>query len=95
MQESNINKTLAARGAKYGTLAANGVTSQNLKNTMRKAPGWCNLTADKQEALDMIQHKISRILNGDPEYNDNWHDICGYAKLVEDEINAQVGCEVF
>lgn len=34
-------------------------------------------------AID-IADKIARILNGDPEYRDNWHDIAGYAKLAED-----------
>ena len=31
----------------------------------------------------MILHKISRIVNGDPNYKDSWTDIIGYAKLVE------------
>ena len=35
----------------------------------------------------MIQHKIGRILNGDPNYDDNWRDICGYSQLVLDELN--------
>jgi hypothetical protein len=30
----------------------------------------------------MIQHKIGRILNGDPDYVDNWDDIAGYSQLV-------------
>jgi hypothetical protein len=34
----------------------------------------------------MIQHKIARILNGDPTYTDNWHDIAGYATLVEQHL---------
>ena len=36
----------------------------------------------------MIQHKIARVLNGDPNYPDNWHDIAGYARLVERELGA-------
>lgn len=35
----------------------------------------------------MIQHKIGRILNGDPAYADSWHDIAGYATLVEKECD--------
>jgi hypothetical protein len=35
----------------------------------------------------MIFCKITRILTGDPNYTDNWHDIAGYAKLVEIELN--------
>lgn len=34
----------------------------------------------------MVAHKIGRILNGDPNYHDSWHDIIGYTKLVADEL---------
>jgi len=44
------------------------------------------LDADQIEALDMIAHKIARILNGDPNYADSWDDIAGYAKLVGDRL---------
>ena len=36
--------------------------------------------------LGTIADKIGRILSGDPNYADNWHDIQGYAKLVEDRL---------
>jgi hypothetical protein len=45
------------------------------------------LADDQQEALDMICHKIGRIVNGDPNHADSWHDIAGYAQLVADRIN--------
>jgi hypothetical protein len=35
----------------------------------------------------MIVHKIGRILNGDPNYDDSWADIAGYAQLVVKELN--------
>lgn len=41
---------------------------------------------DQQEALDMIAHKLGRILNGDPDYADSWADIAGYARLVADRL---------
>jgi hypothetical protein len=41
-----------------------------------------NRRTAQQEALDMIQHKIGRILNGDPDYVDNWDDIAGYSQLI-------------
>lgn len=31
----------------------------------------------------MILHKIARIMNGDPDHIDHWHDIAGYATLIE------------
>lgn len=34
------------------------------------------------ESLDMILHKIGRIIAGDPTHADHWDDIAGYAKLV-------------
>ena len=41
------------------------------------------------EALDMIFHKIGRIGNGDPFYDDSWIDICGYSQLVVDELHGE------
>ena len=37
---------------------------------------------DQWEALEMILHKIGRIVNGNPDKVDHWVDIAGYAKLV-------------
>ena len=48
-----------------------------------------NLKSYQRESLDMIVHKIARILNGDPNHVDSWHDIAGYATLVELELK---GC---
>ena len=41
-----------------------------------------NLDPVVRESLEMICHKISRIVNGDPYEPDHWHDIAGYATLV-------------
>jgi hypothetical protein len=54
---------------------------------MYQEPGYNKLSADQRESLDMIQHKIGRILCGDPDYADSWHDIAGYAMLVEQRLN--------
>ena len=45
-----------------------------------------SLAPDQQEALDMICHKMARIVNGDPDYVDSWVDIAGYAMLVADRL---------
>lgn len=45
---------------------------------------WHILPPIMQRALTTIADKIARVLNGDAYYQDNWHDIQGYAKLVED-----------
>lgn len=84
---SNVSDTLSARGARYGAFSGQAAISQTLKGFMRQSPNWNNLDPDMAEALDMIQHKIARILNGDPRYADSWHDIAGYAALVDKRLN--------
>ena len=83
---SAIDTTLAERGNRYGKFTGHAEITQALKDTMKAAPKWGNLTADQREALEMIAHKIGRILNGDANYHDSWHDIVGYAKLVADRL---------
>lgn len=79
--------TLAARGTRYGSFETNGRIAQELKAVMRDSPNWSTLSGAQAEALDMFASKISRLLTGDPDYADNWHDIQGYAALVEDTLN--------
>lgn len=82
----DVANTLKERENRYGDFNGHASISQALKNAMQCTKGWANLNAAQSEALEMIAHKIARILNGDPTYADSWHDIAGYAKLVEDLI---------
>jgi hypothetical protein len=82
----NIDKTLQERGSRYGEYADHARITQNIKRAMQDSPNWDTLSDDKKEALEMVAHKIGRILNGDPEYHDSWHDIIGYTKLVADKL---------
>jgi len=84
MENISIESTLAERGSRYGDFSDHAVIAQNIQTIMRESDGWHSLSADKKQALTVIADKIARILNGDPEYRDNWHDIRGYAKLAED-----------
>ena len=84
-----VATTLAQRGERYGEFDEFASISQQLKNTAHNAPKWAAIPDDCREAVDMILHKIARALNGDPNYADNWHDIQGYAKLVEQRITGE------
>jgi hypothetical protein len=84
---SEINETLQQRGTRYGDFGGHAKITQGLKRVMQESPNWGKLSDDKKEALEMVAHKIGRILNGDPEYHDSWHDIIGYTKLVEQALN--------
>lgn len=82
----HANPLLAERGARYGAFVDNAIISQAIKAQMRRAPKWSALDPDMKEALEMVAHKISRILAGDPYYDDSWVDIAGYATRVADRL---------
>lgn len=82
----NIESTLAERGTRYGVFKEHSRITQSIKRAMQDSPNWNDLADDQKEALEMVAHKVGRILNGDPNYIDSWHDIIGYTKLVEDRL---------
>jgi hypothetical protein len=85
---TDIGAILEERGKRYGDFMTHARITQELKElaySFANAQG-TPLEADQSEALDMIFHKIGRILNGDPNYADSWADIAGYAKLVADRL---------
>lgn len=79
----SIENTLTERGIRYGAFVDHAKISQSLQDCMRACNNWNNLEPIQKQALSTIMDKVARILNGDPYYEDNWHDICGYSKLVE------------
>lgn len=83
---SEINATLAQRGTRYGEFHQQAEYATSLKDVFRSSPNWLTMTPDMKEGLDMIANKIARILNGDPTYTDSWHDLAGYATLVEKRL---------
>jgi len=89
IERGAIDAVLNERGSRYGKFKDGADIIQKLKSVMRSTNGWDNLSPSQREALEMIQHKVGRILNGDPNYDDNWIDISGYSKLVADELNGE------
>ena len=87
VEQPTVSDTLSARGERYGSYPEQCRISQNIKRAMIDSPNWATLSDDKKEALEIIAVKMGRILNGDPEYADSWHDIAGYAKLVEGSLS--------
>lgn len=89
MNRNNINDTLTERGSRYGRFCDHAGISQSIKRAMRSAPKWGELPDSMKESLEMVAHKIARILNGDPHYSDSWHDVAGYTTLVERHLNGE------
>lgn len=95
---TEVRATLNERGGRYGRFDKHaGLADQLIRvaqfehtdfarlNTERH--GWLRLAPDQRHSIRYILDKIARILEGDPNYNDNWHDIAGYATLIEDRLN--------
>lgn len=82
----SVSDTLETRGTKYGEYETLAATANEIKEAIKRGLNYGSLDPDMKESLDMIAHKIARILNGDPYYVDSWHDISGYATLVEDRL---------
>lgn len=85
----NVGSVLDARGERYGKFADHADISQGLKEVLGEALATRDkeIANDQLEALEMICHKMARIINGDPNYVDSWVDIAGYAQLVADRLN--------
>lgn len=83
----DIFKLLTERGKTHGDYTEHARISQNLKAMMMGEPSYMILTAPMRESLEMIAHKIGRILAGNPDFRDHWDDIAGYAKLVADRCS--------
>ena len=77
---------LEARGKEYGEFAEHARITQNIKAAYKDSPNWNKLPTAMKEALEMNDHKVGRILNGNMANKDSWQDIEGYTKLVSDTL---------
>jgi hypothetical protein len=89
---TEVANTLRQRGAQYGPFEDQALVEQRIKSSMRTG-NWDRLAPDQKAALEMIAVKVSRILTGNPDYPDNWHDMAGYATLVDRRLEAELAAE--
>lgn len=85
---TEVDKILEERGSRYGKFKDHAAITGRFKDIIDEFD--FKLSRSQKESLDMIFHKIGRILNGDPNYADSWIDIAGYAKLVADELEGDI-----
>ena len=90
---NEIDSTLTERGRRYGHFGGHADISQQLQRAINDhaAIRGRGVIQDPvlREALAMICHKLGRIANGDPTYDDSWRDIAGYAMLVVRHLNGE------
>lgn len=81
-----VEDVLDERGKTHGEYREHAGFTQAIKLVLQSSPNWRTMSASQRETLDMIAHKVGRILAGDPNYKDHWTDIAGYAVLVEKQL---------
>lgn len=98
----NTEDLLSERGKTHGHFPDHAAVTQYIKRVLYEPRLMIqslteNVRADtsarydfvQREGLDMIAHKLGRIVAGDPQEPDHWADIAGYARLVADHLERQ------
>jgi hypothetical protein len=88
---TSVDATLDTRAESYGKFKDGAALMQAIKRSMAEHAARHNkaFADDQWEALEMIVHKIGRIVNGNPDVVDHWVDIAGYATLVADRLQGR------
>jgi hypothetical protein len=81
-----IEAILNEREKTHGSFMEHARITQELKAIMFSGYKYPDLSPSQTEALDMIAHKIGRILAGNPNHKDHWVDIVGYAQLIVNQL---------
>jgi hypothetical protein len=84
--DESVDDTLARRATKYGAYKDISRVTEYLYEALRKEASWDDMPDPHKVSLFFICNKLARIVVGDANYTDNWHDIAGYASLVEREL---------
>jgi hypothetical protein len=83
-----LDALLEERGRTHGDYEIHAAITQDLKRAIHHNVADLDrrLDDDMAETLDMIAHKIGRIIAGNPAEPDHWRDIAGYAQLVANRL---------
>jgi hypothetical protein len=82
----NLDDVLCFQGHKNGDFTDMAHTTQHIKDVLCEGTSYGIMSNAQKEALDMIAHKMARIVNGDPNHLDHWLDIEGYAHITRIRI---------
>jgi len=74
-------QVLEEREKTHGHFGDVAKMDQDFKTVLYASKNWSRLSDEHKLALEMIAHKISRVLCGNPNEDDHWKDIAGYAEL--------------
>lgn len=90
---SDLGRTLDERQKTHGDFSDHARITQRLKAVieeeliLRHERNQPPLNYKQRESIDMIEHKVGRIIAGNPDFADHWDDIAGYAVIAKEPIN--------
>ena len=79
---ATTDKLRKERGSTHGDFAEGAVIVQGIMDLLMGGVSWKKMNPVQKEVTHMIAHKLQRIVTGDPDVDDHWDDIAGYAHLV-------------
>lgn len=87
-----VEAMLSEREKTHGNFRDHARCTQRLKAVLRDELEIVGktLTMEQQEALDMIFHKIGRMVAGDANFIDHWDDSAGYSTLVAKVLRGEL-----
>lgn len=92
MPSTDTQTLVNERGKTHGDFADHARITQLLKDVIkielvrRHQRGQPKLTSTQKESIDMILHKIGRVVAGEAGFQDHWDDIAGYAKIARADV---------
>ena len=85
-ESGGIEEVLEERGKTHGDFSVHAYFTQVIKELFLESDNYARMSRTQKESLEMIAHKIGRILSGNADHKDHWVDIAGYAMLVGKEL---------
>lgn len=84
----SINKTLDERGTRYGKYCDNVYYRARIMELIIEHNNHAGIEEITPEMLIAIEDVVAKLVrvSASPSYKDSWHDIAGYATLVENEL---------
>jgi len=83
---TDIKELLSERAKTHGDYTEHARVTQEIMSIIMGGRNWKRLSEVQRESLHMFAHKIGRICEGDPNHQDHWDDISGYAVLVSQRL---------
>ncbi|WP_104761450.1 DUF6378 domain-containing protein [Helicobacter cetorum] len=77
-----IKSVLDERAKQYGSYKSMAELDTKFKEVLRSHRNFKDLPDEIKLSLEMILHKVSRVVNGDFNHRDNFIDIKGYSELA-------------